>query len=97
MGEEGQDVWDWLLVKDMDSSLVIQDCLALSVIPRLPRSILGRCDLIRSSQANERRPSSVRGRGTKGPLPRPCEFVGPRGERSDKLSVIASVLPNDVG
>lgn len=24
-------------------------------------------------------------------------FVGPRGERSDKLSVIASVLPNDVG
>lgn len=68
-GQEGQDVWDWPLVKDMDSSLVI---LAVSVIPRLPRSILGRCDLIRSSQANERRLASVRGRGTKGPLPRPC-------------------------
>lgn len=61
-------MWDWLLMKDMDSSLVI---LALSVIPRLPRSILGRCDLIRSSQANERRLESIRGRGTKGPLPRP--------------------------
>lgn len=68
-GEEGRDVWDRSLMKDMDSSLVI---LALSVIPRLPRSILGRCDLIRSSRANERRLESVRGRGTKGPLPRPC-------------------------
>lgn len=73
-GEEGQDVWDWLLMKDMDSSLVI---LALSVIPRLPRSILGRCDLIRSSQANERRLESVRGRGTKGPLPRPWGLWAP--------------------
>lgn len=63
-------MWDRSLMKDMDSSLVI---LALSVIPRrVPRSILGRCDLIRSSRANERRLESVRGRGTKGPLPRPC-------------------------
>lgn len=62
-------MWDRALMKDMDSSLVI---LAMSVIPRLPRSTLGRCDLIRSSQANERRLAPVRGRGTKGPLPRPC-------------------------
>lgn len=68
-GEEGQDVWDRSLMKDMDSSLVI---LTMCAIPRLPRSILGRCDLIRSSQANERRLAPVRGRGPNGPLPRPC-------------------------
>lgn len=60
------------LVRDMDSLSVMLALSCLSVIPRLPRSILGHCDLIRSSRANERRLAPVRGLGTKGPLPRPC-------------------------